>query len=405
VTSPAGPNGTPAAVDAAFDEMVDTRRALHAHPELGFEEHVTTTLIRDRLGALGLTERPVATPTGGAFVLEGGRPGRTVVLRADIDALAVHEQVDVGFRSTVDGHMHACGHDAHTAVLLGAARVLTARAEELPGRYLFVFQPGEESLMGARTMVEGGLLEGLEGARVIGHHVASTLPVGLVGVRGGITMSEVHSLRITLRGAGGHGAMPTGSGDVVRAIARLVDDLGGVVAGLGYEGTDCVCTAGRLRAGSAPNVIPDHAVLEGTLRTFTADQRTEALGRLRALCDTLAADQGVTVELELPGHAPAVVNDPGLSALVAAAARARVGHERVLAMPPVAPSDDVSEFLDRLPGCYFFVGGGHPDGSSGVHHAPTFAIDEEALRVACAVTVDGALAMAAPGPGPAPGAG
>ncbi len=387
-----------AEVDAAFDEMVEVRRTLHAHPELGFEEHATTALIKERLGPLGVVERPVATPTGGAFMLEGGRPGHTVILRADIDALPVHEEVDVGFRSTVEGRMHACGHDAHTAVLLGAARVLAARADQLPGRFLFVFQPGEEALMGARAMVEGGLLDGLEGARVLGHHVASTVPVGFVGVRAGVTMAEVHALRITLRGEGGHGAMPTGSGDVVRTVAQLVDELGGSVTGLRYEGVECICTAGLLRAGSAANVVPDHALVEGTLRTFTDDQRAQALGRLDALCRRLGEAQGVQVDLEVFGHAPAVVNDPAMADLVAEAARASVPTDRVLAMAPVAPSDDVSEFLNRLAGCYFFVGGARPDGSSGTHHAPSFAIDEEAMRIACTVTLDAALAMAAPAP-------
>lgn len=397
MTGPPPGDGLHAGVDAAFDEMVDTRRHLHAHPELSAEEHATTALIRGRAAALGLVERPVATPTGAAFMLEGGHRGQTVVLRADIDALPVDERVAVGFRSVVEGRMHVCGHDADTAVLLGAARVLAGRADDLPGRYLFVFQPAEEAMMGARTMVDGGLLEGLEGARVIGHHVTSALPVGMVGIRRGIAMAEVHQLRVTLRGAGGHGAMPTASGDVVRAIARLVDDLGGTVTGLSYEGVDCVCTAGVLRAGTASNVVPDHAVLEGTLRTFTPDQRAEALGRLQTLCDTLADGQGVEVALEVVAHGPAVVNDPGVAAVVADTARSSLRAERILAMGPVTPSDDVSEFLNRLAGCYFFVGGALPDGSSGAHHAPNFAIDEQSMRVACTVTVEAARALAAPG--------
>ncbi len=383
-------------LDSVFDEMVDTRRALHTHPELGFEEEATTEVIRTRLGALGLIEERAGTATGAAFSLQGGRPGNAVVLRADIDALPVHEEADVAFRSAVDGRMHACGHDAHTAALLGAARVLADRADELAGRYLFVFQPGEERLDGARRMIEGGVLAGFEDARLVGHHVTSILPVGYLGVRAGTAMSEAHSVRITFEGSGGHGAVPTVGGDVVRAAAWAVGQLTDVVAGLTYEGTECVCSAGVIQAGTAVNVVPVKALLEGTLRTFTDAQRGEALGRLGSLCERVATEFGVTAELELPGHTPAVVNDPAMVAVVEQAAARTVPADRVIAMPPVGPSDDVSEFLARIPGCYFFVGGGRTDGSSGMHHSPTFAIDEEALRVACTVMVDAATAMAAP---------
>jgi amidohydrolase len=384
-------------VDGVFDEMVDTRRALHAHPELGFEEETTTQVIRTRLAALGLTEERAGTATGAAFSLMGGRPGRAVVLRADIDALPVHEETDVPFHSAVDGRMHACGHDAHTAALLGAARVLAGRAEELTGRYLFIFQPCEEELEGARRMIEGGVLAGFEDARLVGHHVTSIMPVGYLGVRAGTALSEAHSLRITFEGTGGHGAVPHAGGDVVRAAAGAVGRLGDVVAGLSYEGTDCVCGAGVIHAGTAVNVVPVRAVVAGTLRTFTDAQRDEALGRLRALCDRVASDYGVRARLELPSHTRAVVNDPAMTALVQRAATRTVPAERVIAMGPVGPSDDVSEFLVRMPGCYFFVGGARADGSSGMHHSPTFAIDEEALRVSCAVMVEAATAMAAPG--------
>ena len=315
------------------------------------------------------------------------------MLRADIDALPVHEAVDLPFRSFDDGVMHACGHDVHTAALLGAARVLAEHAGDLPGRYVLVFQPGEESLCGARTMVEGGLFDDLTVDGLVGFHVTSMAPPGLVGLRPGIAMSEAHSLTITLRGGGGHGAMPSDQGDVVRAVAVTVGELAGTVEGLRYEGTDCVCSAGMLAAGTAVNVVPELATLRGTLRTFTDDQREEALGRLRALCGRIGSDFGVAVELTLTERTPAVVNDPSVTARVEAAARA-LPDVHVVAMPPVAPSDDVSEFLNRVPGCYFFVGGALADGSSGVHHSPTFALDESSLRVGAAVLLESAVALA-----------
>ena len=388
--------------DAVFDQMVDLRRAVHRRPELAFEEHATTALIRDHMASLGIEEALRATETGGIFAMDGGRPGGTVVLRGDIDALPVQEPTTRGWGSEVDGLMHACGHDVHVGSVLGAASVLASRREDLPGRYIFLFQPGEEALCGGKAMVEGGALTVMEGASLVGFHVTSVIPTGMVALRAGIAMAEAHSLRITLRGPGGHGAVPTATGDVIRATAALVGRLASVVEGLSYEGTDCVCSAGTLRAGTAVNVVPTAAVVTGTLRTFTDAQRVDAVGRLEQLCAEVAAALGVSVDLELPEHTPAVVNDPAAVALVESEARAVLGDPAVVRMPPAAPSDDVSEFLDRLPGCYFFVGGAAADGSSGMHHSPGFYVEDDALRVGANVLVRSALALAAAGR-PAPG--
>ncbi|HUE06013.1 MAG TPA: M20 family metallopeptidase [Acidimicrobiales bacterium] len=381
--------------DAVFDQMVDLRRAVHRRPELAFEERSTTALIRDHMASLGIDELLRVTETGGIFAMDGGRPGRTVVLRGDIDALPVQEpSTKRSWVSEVEGLMHACGHDVHVGSVLGAASVLASRREDVPGRYIFLFQPGEEALCGGKAMVEGGALSVMEGARLVGFHVTSVIPTGMVAVRAGITMSEAHSLRITLRGPGGHGAVPTATGDVIRATAALVGRLGSVVEGLSYEGTDCVCSAGTLRAGTAVNVVPTSAVVTGTLRTFTDPQRVDAVGRLERLCAEIAAEQGVSVDLELPEHTPAVVNDPAAVDLVEAEAKVVLGDPAVLRMPPASPSDDVSEFLNRLPGCYFFVGGAAADGSSGMHHSPSFYVEDESLRVGASVLVRGALALA-----------
>ncbi|HWD54759.1 MAG TPA: M20 family metallopeptidase [Acidimicrobiales bacterium] len=386
----------PSPGDAVYDQMVDLRRAVHRRPELAFAEHDTTTLIRDHMAALGITETLRVTDTGGIFALEGSRPGRTVVLRADIDALPVQEDPSRAGHSEIEGLMHACGHDVHVGSLLGAASVLASRQEDLPGRYVFLFQPGEEALCGAKAMVEGGALAVMEGARLIGFHVTSVIPSGIVALRAGITMSEAHALRITLRGPGGHGAVPSATGDVIRATAELVGRLRTVVEGLSFEGSDCVCSAGTLRAGTAVNVVPTAATVTGTLRTFTEAQRAQAIDRLVALCATVADDLGVEVDLELPEHTPAVVNDAAVVDLVESEAKVVLGDEAVLRMPPAAPSDDVSEFLNHLPGCYFFVGGAAADGSSGMHHSPTFSVEDGALRIGASVLVRGALALAAP---------
>lgn len=384
-----------ARVEAQRDEIVDTRRALHARPELAFAEHGTTALIRERMRRLGIPAARCPTETGGVFVLDGGRPGRTVLLRADIDALPVQEEVDVAFRSRADGLMHACGHDAHTAILLGVASVLAGIAETLPGRYVLLFQPAEEQISGARAMIDGGVLDGLEAEVLVGCHVASLFPAGTVALRPGIAMADGQGLRFTLTGSGGHGAIRAARGNVVRAAAELVRGLDGVVDGLAYEGGPCACSAGVVQAGKANNVIPRHALVEGTLRTYTPAQKTEALARLQALCARLGAEEGVELALELTGHAPAVRNDAAATAVVRGAAARLLGPAAVLDVPPLPPSDDVSEFLARVPGCYFFVGGARPDGTSGMHHSATFHIDEEALRVGALVMAQAATDLAA----------
>ncbi len=386
----------PTPADGVFDEMVDRRRTLHRRPELAFAEHETTALIRDHMEALGIGESLRVTETGGLFTMEGGRPGRTVVLRGDIDGLPVHEDEARQVHSEIDGVMHACGHDVHVAAMLGAASLLAARRDDLPGRYVFMFQPAEEALDGARRMLEGGALTVMEDARLVGFHVTSQLPSGFVALRSGIAMSEAHSLRITLSGPGGHGAMPLAQGDVIRATAELVSRLRDVASGLRYEETDCVCSAGTIHAGTAVNVVPTSARVTGTLRTFTEAQHEEALVRLQALCDRVGDDQGVHVELELPAHTRAVVNDAEVTAVVEAEASVVAGPDQVFRMPPVSPSDDVSEFLRHLPGCYFFVGGGAADGSSGVHHSPTFLVEDESLRVGAGVLARSAVALASP---------
>ena len=387
---------TPASVDDVFDEMVDTRRAIHRRPELAFAEHATTSLIRDRMAAFEIGELDRVTETGGIFALDGGLPGRSVVLRADIDALPIHEDAATALRSDVDGTMHACGHDVHVASLLGVAHVLGQHREELPGRYIFLFQPAEEALCGARRMVEGGALDLMTGARLVGFHVTSQIPTGVVALRDGIAMSEAHSLRITLSGPGGHGAIPSATGDVIKATADLVTRLGTVAQGLTYEGANCVCSAGMLAAGTAVNVVPTTAVVSGTLRTFTEEQRREAIDRLRAVCHAVGEAHGVHVDLALPEHTPQVVNDGPVTGLVEAVAQGLLGPDHVLRMPPSSPSDDVSEFLKHLPGCYFFVGGASPDGTSGIHHSPTFSVEDAALRVGAGVVLRSAIALAVP---------
>lgn len=376
------------------DRMVDIRRDLHRHPELGFREARTTARIAEVATAIGLEPLPCPTPTGSVWSLRGGRPGATVLLRADIDALPVEETAEVAFASEVAGSMHACGHDAHTAQLLGAAAALARRSEDLPGRYVFVFQPAEEGFGGARAMVDGGVLDGLDVTAAVGCHVVSLLPTGLVGIRPGVAMSAARQLQVEVHGIGGHGAAYQDGANPLTAAALLALRLDGVVDGLALEGTDCACTVGVLRAGTAANVIPSHATVSGTLRTFTPAHADTALARLDALLADLGDETGCTFRLSVPGEVPAVRNDPAVTGAVRAAAVEAVGPDAVVDFPPVSPSDDVSEFLERVPGSYFFVGAGRADGTSGMHHNPGFAIDEGCMPVAATVLAAAAVRWA-----------
>ena len=381
-------------LDEADEPMRELRHDLHRHPELAFAEVRTTQVVRDRLVELGWELAPCPTDTGAVATLLTSRPGRRVMVRADIDGLPVSEETALTYASTTEGVMHACGHDVHTAALLGVADLLARRREDLAGEFTLVFQPAEEGLGGARAMIEGGLLDAHPVDYVIGAHVTSLAPVGLVATRTGIFMSEARALRVEIAGRGGHGAMASRAGNVVLALSELAPRLGEVVDGLSYEGTDCACSAGVIHAGNANNVVPRHATLRGTLRTFTPDQYELTATRLRDIVEEVARQFEVTCRLSFDESTPAVRNAGPVVATMKDSAARVVGSSAVLDIPPVSPSDDVSEFLNRVPGCYLFVGGAIQDGSSGMHHSPDFAVDDGALRVMAGVLAHGAVDLA-----------
>jgi amidohydrolase len=353
----------PDLLDVVEGPMIEIRHDLHAHPELAFEEHRTTETVIDRLVELGYEIRPCPTATGVVARLVGARPGRRVMIRADMDGLPVSEErTDLTFASQNEGIMHACGHDVHVAGLLGVADLLARRRDDLEGEFTLLFQPAEEAISGARAMIEGGVLESNPVDFVIGAHVTSLAPVGLVATRTGILMSDAQSITVNIKGRGGHGAMATVEGNVVLAVSYLAPRLGSVVDELVYEGT--------------------------------ADQKDQAVRRLRELLDEVESTFQVACELQLGIGAPAVSNNDFVTASVMRSAMTVVGNESVLTFPPVTPSDDFSEFSSRVPGCYLFVGGALADGSSGMHHSPDFAIDDGACRVVAGVLAAAAVDLA-----------
>ena len=375
----------------AYGPMVDIRHDLHAHPELSFLEHRTTEVVRNRLVELGWELATCPTETGAVAILRGAKPGQRVMIRADIDGLPVIEERQLSYASVNEGIMHACGHDVHTASLLGVADLLSQHRDELAGEYTLVFQPAEEALGGAEAMIAGGVLENHPADFVIGAHVTSMLPLGFVATRPGVMMSRANALVVDIQGKGGHGAMSTVEGNVVLAVSALAPRLSEVVHGLEFEGGICACSAGVIHAGTANNVVPRHAQLRGTLRTFTPHQLVISLARLDAILRDMEESFEVSCSLSLNDGTPAVVNNMNVARRVIESAGQIVGAANVLDLPPVSPSDDMSEFLNRIPGCYMFVGGALADGTSGQHHSPDFAIDDEACRnfssvlAACAV--------------------
>jgi amidohydrolase len=384
----------PQLLDDVEGPMVELRHDIHAHPELAFQEHRTTQVVRDRLVELGWELASCPTETGAVAVLRGAKPGRRIMIRADIDGLPVTEENRISFASVNEGVMHACGHDVHTAGLLGIADLFSRRQAELAGEFTLLFQPAEEGSGGALAMIEGGVLISNPVDVVIGAHVSSLAPLGFVGTKPGVMMSEAASISIHIKGQGGHGAMASTEGNVILAVSYLAPRLGEVVDGLSFEGTNCACSAGVINAGTAMNVVPRHAVLKGSLRTFTADQQVEALKRLRSLMRGVEATFSVTCTLDLYDVAPAVVNDADIYEHVVTSATKVVGASGVMTIPPFTPSDDVSEFMNRVPGCYMFIGGANADGSSGMHHSPDFQVQDASCRILAGVLAQSAVDLA-----------
>lgn len=373
------------AAGALRDELVAMRRDFHRHPELGFEEVRTAGIVAQRLGALGLEVQTGVGRTGVVGVLECDRPGPVVMVRCDMDALPVQEDSPAPYASETPGVMHACGHDGHTAIGLAVARLLAERRAELPGTVKFVFQPAEEGMGGAEAMIQDGVLASPRPAAAFGLHLWNPLPAGKVGVTAGPMMAAAEILRITLAGRGGHGASPHETGDPIVAAAQVVSALQSVVSRNVAPLESAVVSITSLHAGTAFNVIPGRAELLGTIRTLQPSVREVVLERVRALVTGMAPAMGVAAQVEIQPLTPAVVNDPDAVALVREAAAAIVGAENVVQVRTMG-SEDMSEFLNRVPGCFFFVGSA--DAARGLdapHHNARFDFDESALVTGTAI--------------------
>ena len=364
-------------------DLVRLRRDFHRHPELAFGERRTAEVVADRLHRAGLEVATGVGETGVVAVLRGDRPGRTIAWRADMDALPLVEAVDVDFASVTPGAMHACGHDGHTAIAIVIAELLAARRASLPGTAVFLFQPAEEILGGARRMIDAGALERERVDEIYGLHLMSQQPVGHIEVTSGVVMASADFIDIEVRGRGGHGAMPHLAVDPIAVAAHILVGLQQLVRGVVPAQEAAVLSIGQFAAGSAPNIIPETALLRGSLRALRERDRRALLDRLRPFCAAVASSFGAGAEVrQIGGCCPALSNHDAETDRARGVLAEELG-EPIASGKAILASDDMSLFLERVPGCYFRVGASRPGRKDAPpHHSPAFEIDDACLAVA-----------------------
>ncbi len=364
-----------------------TRRDFHAHPELAFEETRTAGVVGERLAKLGLSPRTGVGRTG--VFADAGPGGRRLLLRADMDALPIQEEAGEPYVSRSPERMHACGHDGHVAIGLAAAERLVRRPPE--GGLRFLYQPAEEGRGGAESCVRDGALDGV--AAALGLHLWSPLPVGRIGINRGAMMAAVDRFSIEVEGRGGHGAMPHEAADPILAAARIVESLQSVVSREISPLDSAVVTIGSIHGGTAFNVIPPSVTLAGTARSFTPEAGRALPEKIHRIVAGTAAACGVTATVRYERTNAATVNNRGIAEIVIEAAARLLGEENVETDTRTLGGEDMSVYLERVPGAFFFVGCAR-EGESRPHHSPRFDFDERALAVGTLVLEEAAREVA-----------
>jgi amidohydrolase len=358
------------------------RRHLHANPELSFQEEQTSRYVEETLRSFDGLELTRPAPTSVVASLQGARPGKVLALRADLDALPIQEETGLEFASTRPGVMHACGHDGHTAMLLAAARLLSARRDELAGEIRFVFQHAEEKPPGgARQLVDAGVMDGVD--LVLGAHLASMKDVGKVGCRPGPIAAAADTFSAEIRGRGGHAAAPHRALDPVVVAAQVVTNLQQLVSRSVDPLASAVVSVTRFHAGTADNIIPEAVELGGTVRTFDPSVREGLRAGMERVFRGVTDAHGATFTLDYVDGYAAVINDEEAASLVEAAARAELGDDAIMDAEPIMGGEDFSAYLEKAPGAFFWVGAGSDDAVP--HHHPRFTVDESAFRPGIAV--------------------
>jgi amidohydrolase len=377
-------------LDARRDELVAFRRHLHAHPELSWEEHQTTELLTERLGAAGLQPRVLSCGTG--VLCDIGAPtadARSVALRADIDGLAMADTKEVPYRSKVDGVAHGCGHDLHTTIVLGAGLALSQLGAD--GLVRLIFEPAEERVPGgALVVIDDGGLDGIDS--IFGFHADPKLDVGTVGVRVGALTSSADLVEIRIHGPGGHTARPQLTVDLVALAGQIAAELPSRVRRIADAGGEPAVVFGAIRAGDAANVIPTTAVLRGSVRTHDPVARHRADAAIHAALGEMTAGTGASVSVGYTHGVPPVVNDPAAAGTMAAAVRSSIDAEAVVDTPRSAGGDTFAHYQEKVPGCYGRLGV-HDPANDGVLdlHSGAFDVDERAIDVGVRVLVTTAL--------------
>ena len=363
------------------EDALAIRREIHRHPELSMEEFRTTALVKETLAKYGIGLADVELPTGAAAILEGAAPGKTILLRADMDALPMEEKSGLPFASENPGACHSCGHDIHTSALLLAARILSGMREQLHGRIIFLFQPAEEKLGGSQTVIDSGLFKKYQPEIAVGLHCWPDLPGGTVGVRKGPFMASSDSVKITVRGRGGHGAHPHKSIDPITAAAYILTELQTIISRSVAPLDSAVLTMGKFTAGTAANVIPDEVVMEGTVRTVTHETRALMEEKIRTVAEHGALALGASCEVEYKKGVPAVVCDYGVTEQLERAAAAELGADKVLTLEtPAMGSEDFARYLELVPGAMFRIGTSNENPATKLPlHNSGIVFDEEAI--------------------------
>jgi hippurate hydrolase len=379
--------------------IVAVRRRLHAEPELGLQLPKTQATIASELEALGVTPRLGGTTTSVTALIEAARPGPAILLRADMDALPLHEDTGLDFASTTPGVMHACGHDAHVAMLLGAARLLIERRAELPRPVLLMFQPGEEGFHGARYMLDEGLLDGgpVKGAFAI--HIETRYDSGTINIRPGPELAAGDTIRITVHGRGGHASAPHLAADPIPVAAEIVLALQTMVTRRVHAFDPAVITIANIAAGTTTNIIPETAFMQGTMRTVSEEARAAVRGYIRQVVAGISAAHDMTADVQIEPGYPVTVNDADFTEIVRTVATELLGPAAVQTMPaPLMGSEDFSYILQRVRGAFAFLGArpaGLDPGAAPPNHSNRVVFDEGAMPVGAALYAAVALRRAA----------
>ncbi|MCP2033377.1 amidohydrolase [Planomicrobium sp. HSC-17F08] len=366
------------AIQDNSEEMVAIRRKLHSEPELSWEEYQTSQFVFDYLTEIGIESRKTE-PTGVIGTLKGGKEGKTVALRADMDALSVEElNIDLPYKSATLGKMHACGHDAHTSMLLAAAKALVGVKEQLPGSVRFIFQPAEEVATGAKAMVEQGAVEGVD--NVFGIHIWSQIPSHSVACNPGPSFASADIFKVHFKGRGGHGAIPQNSIDAAIIASSFVMNVQSVVSRTIDPQQPAVVTVGKMVVGTRFNIIAENAEIEGTVRCFDAETRDHIEKQLKVYADNTAEIFGGTATVEYIRGTQAVINGEESSELVRQVAAEAFGKNVVYDEKPTMGGEDFSFYLDQVPGSFALVGSGNAEkDTQWAHHHGKFNVDEEAM--------------------------